>query len=129
MNPLYHTILLDHYRYSRYRGTLANPDFSSELHNPSCGDSVLFQGKMSGQVVMSLAFTGSGCVISQATASLLAQAAMGRPTHEIMSFDTVFIIGLIQMELGPTRLKCALLPLEALHQGIGGFRQDCVSQC
>lgn len=118
MSSLYQAELLDHYRNPRNRGELAHPDFSSGQYNPSCGDKVQFQGRFLEDKLEAVAFTGVGCVISQATASLLGERVLGYSSAQILALDKDFIIKLIGMELGPTRLKCALLPLEALQQGV-----------
>jgi len=115
MNNLYQDILMDHYHHPRNRGRLASPDFSSMSHNPSCGDSVQFEGRIQDGAVIELAFEGSGCVISQAMASMLTEKLVGKAGGEILALDKEYVIGILGMELGPTRLKCALLPLQALQ--------------
>lgn len=122
MNNLYQEILMDHYRHPRNRGSLANPDFSSASHNPSCGDSVQFEGRVQDGMVTALAFEGKGCVISQAMASMLTEKLMGKTVSEILALDKEYVIGILGMQLGPTRLKCALLPLQALHEGLINVR-------
>jgi nitrogen fixation NifU-like protein len=113
----YHDVLLDHFRHSRYRGTLENPDFLTNTANPSCGDTVTFQGRVKEGMLIELAFTGSGCVISQAAASLLVQASKGKSVGMLMAYNAAFMRSLVGIELGPTRLRCALLSLEALQAG------------
>lgn len=115
---LYQQELMDHFRHPRNRGVLEHPSFSTDVFNPSCGDSVAFQGKITGGKIAEIAFTGKGCVISQATASLLSEKVKGMTVHEVMKLDKNYILALIGTELGPTRLRCALLPLEALQKGM-----------
>lgn len=115
MNNLYQEILMDHYRHPRNRGRLAAPDFSSMSHNPSCGDSVQFDGRIQDGMVIELAFEGAGCVISQAMASILCEKLVGNSISHIEALDKDYVIGILGMQLGPTRLKCALLPLQALQ--------------
>jgi nitrogen fixation NifU-like protein len=115
---IYQATLLDHYKNPRNRGTLQQPDFSSEQHNPSCGDQVCMAGMVVNGVVRTLVFEGRGCVISQATASLLTTHAIGSLLDTLLAIDASLLQQLIGMELGPTRLKCALLPLQALQQGL-----------
>jgi len=115
---IYQQELLDHYHHSPHRGTIANPDFSSREHNPSCGDKVSFTGQVQDNVLIALCFEGSGCVISQAAASLLAKKADQSLVTNILDFDAGYMINLVGIPLGPTRLKCALLPLQALQQGL-----------
>lgn len=119
---MYQALLHDHYQHPRNKGTLLAADFTSHQHNPSCGDTISFQGIVAASgLLIKVAFTGSGCVISQATASLLSEKVVGTPIAQIQLIDKNMILQLIGMELGPTRLKCALLPLEALQQGIAGY--------
>ena len=120
---LYQDILMDHYRYPRNRRVLQYPDFLSGQFNPSCGDSVAMQGCVCGSTVTTIAFSGKGCVISQAAASMLTEKCSNKHLDEILTLDKKFVLQLIGLELGPTRLKCALLPLEALQQGIRDYQK------
>lgn len=115
---VYQELLMDHYRNPRNRGTLGSPDFSSGQYNPSCGDSVSMQGHVIDSVLTTVAFEGKGCVISQATASLLTQKSLQQSLDVIMNLDKNAVLSMIGIQLGPTRLKCALLPLMALQDGI-----------
>ncbi|MFI5332636.1 MAG: iron-sulfur cluster assembly scaffold protein [Candidatus Babeliales bacterium] len=115
---IYQATLMDHYKNPRNRGTLPMPDFSSEQLNPSCGDQICMAGLLQGDVVTNVVFQGTGCVISQATASLLTIHVVGFSRDMILAMDSAALCNLIGMELGPTRLKCALLPLQALQQGL-----------
>lgn len=121
---LYKEELTDHYRNPRNRGTFSGANFASEQHNPSCGDSVSWQGSIEAGQVKAIAFEGKGCVISQGTASMLSEAVKGLSPDAIIGLDTPFMLALIGLELGPTRLRCALLPLEALQQGIVSYQKS-----
>lgn len=110
--------LLDHYKHPRYSGTLKNPDIESEIFNPSCGDQISFQAIVDNGFIKDIAFQGSGCIISQGTASILSEFSVGKTIKEILKLSKDDIIELIGIDLGPTRMRCALLPLEALRQGI-----------
>jgi len=115
---LYKQEILDHYRFPRHKGRLVQPDFSSGQHNPSCGDQVSFEAKLSNGHIVEIAFDGVGCVISQATASMVAQLVKDKPISFIIALTSEDILTLIGMDLGPTRLKCALISLYALQQGL-----------
>ena len=115
---LYREKLMDHYRYPRNQGRLTKPDFTSGEYNPSCGDSISFDGRVKNNELIEIAFEGKGCVISQATASLLSGHCKGMEINAILALEKKDMLALIGMELGPTRLRCALLPLEALQGGI-----------
>lgn len=119
---LYQQELMDHYRYPRNQGILEHPSFSTEGLNPSCGDQVSFQGIIENDLVKQLKFQGKGCVISQAAASLLSQKGVGQSLDTIVSWDKDIMLSLVGIPLGPTRLRCALLCLEALQKGIAEYR-------
>lgn len=115
---LYRHELLDHYRFPRHKGRLVSPDIVSGQHNPSCGDRVSFELKLGDGSIVEVAFDGVGCVISQATASMVAETIQGKSIEFVLQLTTVDIITLVGIDLGPTRLKCALLSLDALHAGL-----------
>ena len=115
---IYQQELLDHYHNSCFKGPLAQADFCSGEYNPSCGDRVSIAGQINNGLVQEIAFEGAGCVISQAAASMLCQDVKGKSVDEIRRCDTDYMISLIAIPLGPTRLKCALLGLQALQQGL-----------
>jgi nitrogen fixation NifU-like protein len=112
---------MDHYRCPRNRGTLDNADFKSGLYNPSCGDKVAMEGYIQENVLTKVVFEGTGCVISQATASLLTELVIGKSLDDIKTLNKDFIQDQLGIELGPIRIKCALLPLQALQEGIDTF--------
>lgn len=119
---LYKQELLDHYRFPRYKGRLIQPDFASRQHNPSCGDHISFEVKIYNGCIADIAFEGSGCVISQATASMIAVLVKDKPITYCINLTQADIVNLIGMELGPTRLKCALLALYALQEGVHTYQ-------
>jgi len=114
---------MDHFKNPRNRGKLENPDFAVDQYNPSCGDSISVEGIIQDGILIKLAFTGKGCVISQASASLLSEFCIGRPIDEILALGAEDITKLIGMQLGPTRIKCALLSLIALQGGIIEYKK------
>lgn len=79
---------MDHYRNPRNRGILPGADFTTGQYNPSCGDSIALQGKVLNGILIHLMFEGSGCVISQASASLLTEYSVGKAVEELANFDT-----------------------------------------
>jgi nitrogen fixation NifU-like protein len=120
---LYQQELIDHYRSPRNKGTLVNPHFVSEQHNPSCGDSIGIQGMIADGVITSMLFTGKGCVISQGAASLFAEYCQGKAVEEVRGYDKEVIMKLIGIDLGPVRIKCALLVLDATHEALKNCTQ------
>ena len=120
---LYQEIIMDHYRNPRHHGTLTPHDFYAERRNSSCGDEVTFTGVIKDNVLVDVAFKGKGCVISQATASLLSERVVGMPLDDILGLDNDALLGMLGMQLGPIRMLCALLSLAALQSGIGEYKK------
>lgn len=127
-HELYRQQLLEHFHHPCNKGSLKSPDFSSEQANQSCGDMISIEGIIQDNHIISIKFTGSGCIISQATASMLTQDCKDKEINEIMKLDKEYIQSLIGISLGPTRLRCALLALNALQNGLKEYiskRTDC----
>lgn len=117
-DTLYQEELLEHFKYPRNKKTIDNPSFESNLDNPSCGDKVQIQGIITNNVITDLGFSGSGCVISQAAASMLTSHCIGKTVDDIMNLTKDDIFALVGIQLGPTRTKCALLSLQVLQEGL-----------
>jgi len=114
----YKKILIDHYKNPRNKKVIADANFSSEKDNPSCGDVILISGIIEDERVRDVGFQGSGCVISLATASMLTEFCVGKTVEEVLSITKMAIIEMVGINLGPNRLKCALLPLEVIQKAI-----------
>lgn len=112
---LIHDELLDHYKYPRHRGSIENPHFSAALINHSCGDRVSIAGHLRGGVISTCSFQGEGCVLSQAAASMLMEALQGLPLEKVAQIDAEYMQRRIGLTVGPTRLRCVLLALEAVR--------------
>jgi nitrogen fixation NifU-like protein len=119
----YKELLMDHFKNPRNRGQLEKPDFIVAQFNPSCGDKISVQGVVKDGILIQVAFEGKGCVISQASASMLSELCLGKPINEILRLKEEDILKIIGMELGPIRIKCALLSLMALQEGILEYKQ------
>ena len=119
---LYRERLMDHYRNPRNADRLDNPDFSSGQFNPSCGDVIAFEGCIKRDLLKKVAFSGKGCVISQAAASLLTEKCLDSSLEAILAINKDDMCQLVGMQLGPIRVKCALLPLQALQEGILSYK-------
>lgn len=122
---LYQEELLDHYRHPRNYGEIKNADITTGNVNPSCGDSVSFFMTLDREKIKKIQFLATGCVISVATASKLCEYLMHKPVNSIELLESKDILNLIKIPLGPTRLRCALLSLEALIIGIQNYRNEC----
>jgi nitrogen fixation NifU-like protein len=119
MDDLYRDEILEHYRAPHHFGTLESPDASYEGHNPLCGDRITMMLTVDeDEHVAAVAFTGRGCAISQASASMLTDEIVGRPVGEIAAMTNQDILDLLGIEISPARLKCALLSLDTLQRAI-----------
>lgn len=123
MEALYREAILDHYKHPRHKGRLENPDIHYHDHNPFCGDELTIELKVQDGLVVDAAFDGRGCAISQATASMLMEEIVGKSTEELKQLDKEYILDLLGIEIGPVRLKCALLSLKVLKAGLYGLEE------
>ena len=123
MDALYREAILDHYKHPRYKGHLDHPDIRYHDHNPFCGDELTIELKVTDGVVTEAAFDGRGCAISQATASMLMDEIVGKSTEELKQLDKEYILEMLGIEIGPVRLKCALLSLKVLKAGLYGLEE------
>lgn len=120
-DSIYREIILDHYQNPRHRGTLDPHDYSYEDSNPLCGDEVRIDARVKDNVISEIAFTGQGCAISQASASILMELAHGKTLDEVKAIDKEELLDEIGIELSPARLKCALLSLKVLKAALYGI--------
>ena len=119
MDDLYRDEILEHYREPHNFGTLDAPDASHEGHNPLCGDRITIMLSVDdSQTVSDVAFSGRGCAISQASASMLTDEIKGRPLAEVAVMQNQDILDLLGIEISPARLKCALLSIETLQRAL-----------
>ena len=122
LDDLYREVILDHYQHPRNYGTLENPDISAQDSNPLCGDEIRMDLKLKDGVIEKVRFSGQGCSISKAAASMLTEAVEGKPIEEVKKMNREDILEMLGIDLGPVRLKCALLGLKALKVGIYEFQ-------
>lgn len=124
MKNLYHEIIMDHYRFPRCWGSLPDAQIKTGLDNPSCGDSVEWNAIIVDKRLLEIVFQGKGCVISLATASLIGQWATGKLCADVEAANVDLVHNLLGISIGITRVKCALLPLQALQQGIRMYMRN-----
>jgi len=122
-NEIYRENILEHYKHPRHRGTIDQPDITYEDANPLCGDHIRMDLKVRDGCVEQVAFSGHGCSISQAAASMLCERIEGRPLEEIKQLTREDVLEMLGIELGPVRLKCGLLALKTLKAGVYGLTQ------
>ncbi len=113
---LYQEIILEHYRHPKNYGQVKNPSKKIRVYNPLCGDELMMTIKFTSNRISEMKFEGRGCAISQASASMLTEYAKGKTKEQLQKLDRKFMIKLLGVELGPNRIKCALLSLEALQK-------------
>ena len=122
LDDLYRQNILDHYQNPRNWGTLDNPDVSAEDSNPLCGDRIRMDLKIKDGRVEDVKFSGEGCSISRAAASMLSDEVMGKTLEEVKAMNRDDVLELLGIEFGPVRLKCALLALKTLKVGVYGIQ-------
>lgn len=115
---LYHDLILDHYRNPRNQGELHNATHTAEASNPTCGDRLGMQLLVKNGMIENVKFSGSGCAISQASASFVTEAVCGKTATQAFALGPQDVLGLLGVTLSPTRLKCALLALETLQKAL-----------
>jgi nitrogen fixation NifU-like protein len=122
MDDLYRELIVDRFKNPLYRGVLDPNDITFEDDNPLCGDHIRIDLRVDGNGnVTEAAFDGRGCAISLASADLLVESIIGKPISEVKELDKEDVLDLLGIELGPVRLKCALLSLKVLKAGVYGL--------
>lgn len=122
MDDLYREVIIEHYKNPSYRGHLDPHDIAFEDSNPLCGDHIQIELQVDADGKVSDArFDGHGCAISQASADLLMESVIGKPLEQLKQLKSQDILDLLGIELGPVRLKCALLSLKVLKAGVYGL--------
>lgn len=122
MDDLYRELIIERYKTPQYRGHLDPNDIYFEDDNPLCGDHIEITIRLDeNSVVKEAAFDGRGCAISQASADLLIESIHGKSLEEIKALTKQDVLDLLGIELGPVRLKCALLSLKVLKAGAYGL--------
>ncbi|OIO13206.1 SUF system NifU family Fe-S cluster assembly protein [Candidatus Gottesmanbacteria bacterium CG23_combo_of_CG06-09_8_20_14_all_37_19] len=134
MDNIYREVILDHYKNPRNFGKMQKANASYEEHNPLCGDKIIIQVKLNkndpglsnlsnksafirqNRTISDIRFSGEGCAISVASASMLTEFVTGKSIKDVAKITTKDILNMLGIKLTPTRLKCALLPLEILQK-------------
>lgn len=134
LDQLYRTVIMDHYKKPRNKGTLED-SVTIDMNNPTCGDRIHLTLQVADGVVQDAKFDGEGCSISMASASMMTQAVKGKPVDEALKLSTIFSdmmlgkeyddsndLGDIEALSGvakfPARIKCATLAWKAMEKGV-----------
>ncbi len=140
-DELHQALIRDHFRRPRNRGPLPPPASTGQAHNRFCGDTVRIWARIVDGKLTEVTFDGRGCAISQAAASMLTAVARGKEAESIVALRRKFVEGLDPeapappRELGdlralvgvgrfPSRIRCAVLPFEALEEAVRDARAD-----
>lgn len=124
MEDFYRELIIERYKDPHFRGVLDPNDITYEDDNPSCGDHIQIDVRLDENgIVTEALFSGEGCAISLASADLLLESIIGKSVDDIKELSKEDILENLGIELGPVRLKCALLPLKVLKAGIYGINK------
>jgi nitrogen fixation protein NifU and related proteins len=115
---IYREIILDHYKNPRNFGHLPHPDAKVEEGNVTCGDRIIMEINVAKGKITDIRFSGEGCAISQASASMLTEKVKGMSVAGATKLDAKFMLSMLGTTLTPSRTKCALLSLEVLEKAI-----------
>jgi nitrogen fixation NifU-like protein len=118
---IYQENILDHYENPRNFSKLKEKDIDAHDSNPLCGDSFDIELKFKNKKVKEVGFSGHGCAISTASASLLSEKIKGKTLDEIKKLDKEDVLELLGVELSHVRIKCAMLPLKIIKLGVYSF--------
>ncbi|MBP1985879.1 Fe-S cluster assembly sulfur transfer protein SufU [Halolamina salifodinae] len=125
-SDMYRQQILDHYKNPRNYGEMQDPDFSHVGENPSCGDTIQVDVKLADddETIEQVAFSGDGCAISQAAASLLTETLPGKSIDELQAMDTDDIVDMLGVDISPMRIKCAVLARQVAQDGSKLYRGE-----
>ncbi|HIH10649.1 TPA: SUF system NifU family Fe-S cluster assembly protein [Candidatus Woesearchaeota archaeon] len=126
---LYKENILDHYKHPHHKEELKNPSLTHRENNPLCGDVITIFAHLEKGKLTQVTFTGHGCAISQAGASLLTEYVQKKNLAEVKQITTETVRHLLGIPISTPRLKCALLSLKALHKGIAHWEEKHDTQC
>jgi nitrogen fixation protein NifU and related proteins len=112
---IYSNVLLDHFRNPRNYGSLHSPDAVCEKFNPLCGDRIRIELEINDNRIAAARFVGDGCAISIAAASLLTELVLNADVDQGEVISGEELISSLKSDIKPSRIKCAMLPLEAFR--------------
>src|SRR6056297_3609082 len=118
-SDMYRQQILDHYKNPRNYGELEDPTFTHVGENPMCGDEIRMDVKLDDdeETIKQVAFSGDGCAISQASASMLSKELRGKTVDELLEMDRDDVIDMLGVDISPMRVKCAVLAEKVAQDG------------
>ena len=118
---MYRDIILDHFKHPHNFGEIAHATNSARMHNTTCGDNIRMDLVVSDDnIIKQVKFSGVGCAISVASASMLTDHVLGMTVEDVRNLTSSDLYTLVMTPLTPPRVKCALLPLEVLQKAVSG---------
>lgn len=126
---LYKQKIIDHYKNPRNQGDLKEFDYRIQISNAVCGDEVTVFLKTDDGKISEVAHQGSGCAISMAGASILSENIIGMSIKDVMELKPEYVLELLGMDKKSSRIKCALLGLEAFQKAINMEEDDPCDFC
>lgn len=120
----FQSLILDHYHHPKNFGALSHPTHHAETENLSCGDSLIVDIEVKDDTIEAIGWTGNGCALSQASASILSEFVKRKRTSEIQNLSKKTVFSLLGTNtLSPTRARCALIVLETLRKAVENNNQ------
>ncbi|APW97185.1 iron-sulfur cluster assembly scaffold protein [Halobiforma lacisalsi AJ5] len=130
-SDMYRQQILDHYKNPRNYGELEDPTFTHVGENPMCGDEIRIDVKLAEdgesddeETIKQVAFSGDGCAISQASASMLSKELQGKTVEELLEMDRDDVVDMLGVDISPMRVKCAVLAEKVAQDGAKIHRDE-----
>lgn len=136
LDQLYRSVIMDHYKNPRNRGSIEGDSLTVDMNNPTCGDRIRLQLQVEDGIVKDAKFEGEGCSISMSSASMMTEAVKGKKVEDALKMSKMFSNMMLgediddeEMEIGdiqalqgvsqfPARIKCATLAWKAMEKGV-----------
>jgi nitrogen fixation NifU-like protein len=125
MDDLYRELILEHYKNPIHKGDLKQHNHDFEDENPLCGDFIHIDLQVDENgIIRDAVFNGHGCAISQASADILLENIIGKKVEDVQNMESQDVLDLLGIDLGPVRLKCALLPFKVMKAALYGIEKS-----